>query len=219
MPAMKALAANAVSFVATTERPAAAVARSDCPTMAQVAPTVLRRSKRRHSSRPTAMQSVNHRKPTSETAMPGLCTAKFSRAPGKPLLNKATWIAAASPSVITARSTPLRRRAGTPTTTPTGTAATPPRSNAASIGTWVCSAIQPTVHPPTPAKLTWQSDTIRVSEYRKPTERAMIAVMIALVARKTRKSLMVDAAPHTARAMATNRTSAGVIPGLGPALP
>ena len=167
----------------------------------------------------TATTSVNHRKRTSDAANRGRGTAKFVRAPGKPRLNTATWIAAANPRVTTARSTPRRRRAGRPTTTPTGTAARPPKSRAASTGTPEFSVSHPTVQPPTPARLTWQSDTIRVSAYRNPTERAMTAVMIAPVARNRRKSLRDETATPARIATSAKRASARVIPHLRPALP
>ncbi|MCY3924537.1 MAG: hypothetical protein OXG52_03340 [bacterium] len=64
-----------------------------------------------------------------------------------------------------------------------------------------------------------RSDTIRVSAYRNPTERAMIAAITAPEARKIQNSLRVESAAYAATATATKRAPARVIPHLRAAVP
>ena len=76
-----------------------------------------------------------------------------------PLLNTTASMAAAKPSVTTARFTPRSRRAGRPMTSPTGTAHRPARIS--DQGKPMCHALErcPSVKPPMPASDIWASET------------------------------------------------------------
>ncbi len=74
-------------------------------------------------------------------------------------VNRTASIAAANPSVTTARFTPRSRSAGRPMTSPIGTAQRPARIS--DHGKPMCQSVEmcPSMKPPIPARDIWASDT------------------------------------------------------------